>query len=509
VRSEEHEGPLGFEVAPLGPMVAVGAVGTRTARVWVRAPGQARIAVAIAPANDPEDGPHATVVQPIDPAADETVSFEIPGDAPGLDPLLPDRRYRVRIFTVEGRALGEARFTTAPEDPAERFAFAAASCHQPFDDRGGLVPKSVEMLEAACKVVDERDARFLLLLGDQIYADYPKKRSLFERFFAEVAPAGRKSVFECTRDEIRRLWQTRHRIWFGVDAFRRLQARISTHPILDDHEIRDNFGSAPEHATEKWQAIREGARDAFFDYQASRVMPTREASFHHGFVNGPVAVFVMDLRSERRADEGKIEVYSDRQLLDLARFLAENADRPVAAIVVSVPIAHVDGSVTAAAVLATGQASDVADRWSNPKALRARDRLLRLIRAHQRAHPAQRIVLVGGDVHVGCLFEIAWDDGLPPIFQFTSSALSNVQPRVERWAAEQVPRTMAEIADAPDLAAKVRLVPSVDDRGANPFGDLNLGIVEIETGAQTRLRFLLHGPPEDGISPVVYDSGPL
>ncbi len=453
--------------------------------------------------------PAAVVTREVDAAADDTLAFDVPGDAPGLDPLLPERSYRVRVRALDGTLLGEGRFRTAAEQPGPgRFAFALASCHQPFDRRGHLVPESVRMLESVGDALAEHDARFLLEMGDQIYADYPPSHSLFGKFFRTVAPRGRKDVFECTREEIRRLYHERHRIFFGVEPFAALHGRLPCYPILDDHEIRDNYGSSPDHSSERWRAIREGARDAFYDYQASRVLTPHEASasFHYGFVNGPVAVFVMDLRSERRADARVVSVCSDGQFEALGSFLERHAERPVAAIVVSVPVAHVSDKPAWVGLKLLGQATDVADRWSNPKAIADRDRLLRLLRAHQRAHPEQRMMLLGGDIHVGCLFRIEWADSVPPLYQFTSSAISNIQPRVAQWGAEQVPRVLAGVDAGGDLSARVAVVPGEGGRGENPYGGLNVGIVEVDTTERTSLRFKLIGAPG---ARVVFDSGRL
>lgn len=505
-----------FGIAPLEEMLAVGAVAPRSVRLWVRAPGQRKVTVQIteSTAMPREWSPAAIVTREVDPAADETLAFDVPGDAPGLDPLLPERSYHVCVRRLDGSVLGVGRFRTAAESPANaRFAFAIASCHQPFDRRGRLVPESLRMLDTVGAVLADHDARFLLQMGDQIYADYPPSHSLFvDKFFRTVAPRGRRSVFECSRDEVRRLYHERHRIFFGVEPFAALHAQLPCYPILDDHEIRDNYGSSPDHSSEAWRAIREGARDAFYDYQASRVLTPNEAavSFHYGFVNGPVAVFVMDLRSERRADDRIVSVCSDAQFDALGAFLEKNSHRPAAAIVVSVPIADVSDKPAWAGLKLFGQGGDLADRWSNPKAIADRDRLLRLLRAHQRAHPDQRLMLLGGDIHVGCLFRIEWEDGARSLYQFTSSAISNIQPRVARWGAEQVPRVLAGIEAGSELSARVAIVPGADPSAKNPYGGLNVGIVEVDTRAATTVRFKLIGAPlPDGSPRVVFDSGAL
>lgn len=489
-------------------MVAVGAVGTRSVRLWARAPGARRLSVELHAVDGP---PHAVSAVPvereIDPRADHTVAFDLPKDAPGFDALEPDRGYRVLLRELEGALIGEASFRTAAEDVPERYAFAIASCHQPFTRSGHLVAKSVRMLASAPRALQRFGARFLVQMGDQIYADYPDKLSLFGDFFRTVAPVDRESIFACTRDEIRRLYHERHRIYFGVEPFRDLLASIPSYPILDDHEIRDNYGSAPEHASPAWRAVLEGARDAFYDYQASRVLPQTSSSFHYGFVHGPCGVFVMDLRSQRRTDNHSTRSYTDAQLEDLVRFLAEHAHLPVVAVVVSLPIAYLTERAAEKMVAVAGESSDAGDRWSKPGAVAQRDRLLRALRAHQRAAPEQRLVLLSGDIHVGSLFRIRWRDGLPPVLQFTSSALSNLQPRVARWVAEEIPKVITHVAERDELEADVEIVPDARQEGMNPYGGLNLGIIEV-VAATRQLRFRLVGEPDRrGNHRIAYDSG--
>ncbi len=489
-------------------MIAVGAVGTRSVRLWARAPGARRVLVEV----EPEVGPpvRAAVTVPVAPEADHTVAFTVPDDAPGAPRLDPGRSYAVRVLTDAGDLVGEGRFRTAREPGDGRIAFAVASCHQPFDGDGRLVPDSVRMLEGARAALDAHDVDFVLLVGDQIYVDHPAGRSLFGSFFERVAPAGRRSILECSREEVRRLYHDRYRTFFGVEALRALLARFPCLPMIDDHEIRDNFGSAPEHSEPRWRALREGARDAFYDYQAARVLPREAAarSFHYGFVSGPVAVFLMDLRSQRRTDERSMHVYDDDQLEALAAFLAANRAAPVLALVVPIPIADLESWVTNLLVKVVGEGTDVADRWSNPKALRDRDCLLRTLRLHAREFPAQRVVLLGGDIHVGSLLRIEWKDGTTAFEQLTSSALTNKQPRLAQWAAEQVPRTLSGIEVGDAMEASIALVSAPDGRGENPYGDLNLGIVEVHADGGTRVRYRLIGPPgEDGAPSVVFDSG--
>lgn len=59
-------------------------------------------------------------------------------------------------------------FMTAPEDRPERLVFSVTSCHQPFKYRD---PKATVMWRALFAELVREQARFCLMVGDQVYAD--------------------------------------------------------------------------------------------------------------------------------------------------------------------------------------------------------------------------------------------------------------------------------------------------------------------------------------------------
>jgi alkaline phosphatase D len=352
-------------------------------------------------------------------------------------------------------------------------------------------------------------------MGDQIYSDAPGRFSLFdEQFFASVAPRGRKTVLDCTRQELRALYQRRYRHFWGIPEYQALQATCPSYPTMDDHELVDNFGSHPIHSEPAWNALRLGALDAFYDYQGSRVLPDgaftqTPREFHYSFRYGACAVFVMDLRSQRRATEAEVEMYSTYQLQELERFLGESASAPLVALVISVPVLYMDSWLATAVASIAGQDSDAGDRWSFEKSLRSRDRLLGVIHRHQRLHPRQRLMLLSGDVHVGCAARLDWDDGTPPLYQLTSSALSNYNGRVMSWLAERVPQTATRVECAGEFGGSVSLLDAPSGHHKNPYGGLNLGVVDVHLeNSHAELEFKLFSVAENSEEPeLVFESG--
>lgn len=469
-----------FRHPPLTDAVAPGRVGARGARIWVRSS---------------RPGAHRLVLWPQGREEAREVGFEVPADPAfdgtsvvDVDDLSPRVTYRFRI--EEGaRVVGEGRFRTSPEgveDSPDAVSFAIASCHLPFGSDGEVHGHAIPMLDAAHDILEERGVERVLFVGDQVYADMPSELSLFERsHFAEVAPAGRKSIFDCTRDEVRRLYQERYRIFWNVEAHRRLQSDFACLPILDDHDIIDNFGTAAEHAEPRWQVLKDGALDAYDDYQALRIggrAAERPRSFYYSFEHGPVACFVMDLRSERHATADVVEPYTDGQLDDLRRFLARHGRQPVLFLVLSVPFMHApDWLAKVGEKLWGGEDTDPADRWMHPRMHGARHRLLTLLRSHQRRHPDQRLVVLSGDIHVGLASEIAWCDGTRHLLQLVSSPLSNHQGKLVEQMARLAPEMTTFVGPEDEPFGEARLLASQDDEGdgRNPFGNLNIGLVTV------------------------------
>jgi len=284
---------------------------------------------------------------------------------------------------------------------------------------------------------------------------------------------------------------------------RLLQANRATYWILDDHEIVDNWGADPAHSRPDWQTVGRAARRAFLHYQAGHQRPIGSElpdSFHHRFTWGDTATFVTDMRSKRRRVGDRSVVLGDDQLRDLERFLAESADAAVLFLVLTVPIMHLPESLTDLGAAVAGQDSDFADRWEWGPNTVDRDRLLKLLREHQRRHPRQRMVMLSGDIHVGCALRLEWDDGdVPPIHQFVSSAVSNVLERPLGLAVKLVTKLLPRV----ELEGATLGATFLDAGGgnqANPFAGLNVGIVDViraEPRARLRFRLLTH-PDEDG-----------
>ncbi|MDT8301885.1 MAG: alkaline phosphatase D family protein [Sedimentisphaerales bacterium] len=494
-------------------MVGVGEVGPISVRIWMRTPRPGAHTIQVWPSGLPKRMQTAALTIP-DRGNDNTYSVLFPQDFPGLSPLQPLKRYRYRVISKPGNTLiGEGRFETSPNQPADtpgRFSIAVMSCHQPFDETSGkLSEPSMRMLKLTRAELSKHNAKLILLCGDQIYSDHPKRRSLLDQHYtSSKLPYGPQHILKWSAATVRKAYQQRYRQFFWMREVKNFYSNYPCYPILDDHEIIDDWGSKKIHTMPSggvdYTNLRTGSMKAYFDYQALRVKAPAKLfpkSFQYSFEYGNVGVFVMDLRSQRSVKPRRL--YGPEQLKNLRKYLADNADKNLILIVVSVPVIHLPDWLTDAGASVLGAKVDFADHWSYGPNRSARDRFLRVIYKHQKAHPRQRMVLVSGDVHIGCAFSIKWPGkGGPTLYQFTSSAISNKMKKLMVQASVVGPK-LFRLSSSLDIRggvpkAKVKLLSA--GRGArkeNPFGGLNLGIIDVEKqGTKSKVILKLIGYTE-------------
>jgi alkaline phosphatase D len=498
----------------LTDMVAVGATDHDSVRLWLRSKAPGAHHLELWP--EGHDGQCRSAAFQVDgnSGKDNTHTLRYPQDFAGALPLEPLARYRFQIVRGGDREMvGSGGFETAPptiDAAPERFSLAFMSCHQPLSDDGELRPQSLRLLRALPEACAQFDVKRLLFMGDQMYADYPPRLSLFnEKYFSSIAPEGRRSILDCSAEEVRRLYQERYRAFWNIAPFQALQSNFSTYHVLDDHEIVDNFGTDPEHATEKWQSLRSGALAAYDDYQSGRMRSRDSAATgrHFTFTYGPLAAFVMDLRSQRHSNARRTQLYGDDQHRELRAFLERESARPFVAIVLSVPLVHIPDWLADLAGNLSAGAQDAADRWSFSKSLASRERFVRLLQAHQRRHPEQKVLLLGGDIHTGVASRITWERGGGELIQLVSSALSNCEGAIHRAVAGCLPRLASGLTTG--RAASRCRVQLLHGSGKNPYSGLNAGIVEFRRDAgvwSAKMHLVSHDDSDPPRAKVVFSA---
>ena len=243
------------------------------------------------------------------------------GDGGEPPPLTPDTPYRVRMGTIalddplpndqdmEGAELArrlpppsawsgdfdrlpaessEATFRTfGPEKVIEpQMSFLLGSCRYP-----GILWKQREsdqifgpMLGHARSSKFGDPVRFVMMMGDQIYAD------LFNR----MVPIGRADTFE--------EFQQRYHAAFGSMSMRRLMQKLSTYMILDDHEIEDNW-TQDRIRRAPGRSLFLQAIGAYMSYQWSHGPRTYDGRLYYRFECNGYPFFVLDTRTQRFIDD--------------------------------------------------------------------------------------------------------------------------------------------------------------------------------------------------------------
>ncbi len=366
-------------------------------------------------------------------------------------------------------------FTTAPQPGEPRdFAFAFGSCFRPGVSNNGQTLRHLDGLRQAL------DLRFVLLLGDQIYADEWNGNGL--------------GYVALTEEDYRAVY--RH-VW-GHPAWRNLMQRLPVFMILDDHEVDDDWAwTSPEryegrippwHPIIRWfkgfppEARRlshrriQAAIQAYWEHQAMHgpplllppdgiahdrplLLPADQGSFAYTFTYGPAAFFVLDTRTQR--------VYKQRllnraQWEALENWLLQVKDR--------FPLKFIVSSIS---VLFEMWGDFTRDRWNGYPD--ERRRLLHLLAAHK----AHNTFILTGDLHSAHAVEAtlrAPDGELLTVWEFCSSPFEQMLNKPALFAARHV-----------------HTPPLVGHRIHFRLAEPNVGVVQVrfENGAP-RLTFSIY-----------------
>ncbi len=247
--------------------------------------------------------------------------------------LQPDTRYFYSLTLIQTPPNSTHKdypsFTTAPSPGApQSFSFAFGSCFRPVDEHGGHIFSALEKR----RISD--DLRFVLLLGDQIYADAYRYNGI-----GKIA---------CTLEDYRQVYA----YTWSRPVLRNLLARLPAFMILDDHEVDDDWhwvDSSRRWATIPWwdrfvrwlsgrpveerriplQRVQD-ALQAYWEHQGMHAprfvqppninsarqysLDTQDpGSLAYAFTFGASAFFVLDTRTMRVAGRGERTMLGDGQ----------------------------------------------------------------------------------------------------------------------------------------------------------------------------------------------------
>lgn len=166
--------------------------------------------------------------------------------------------------------------------PPEGMSFVFGSCFWQQDDAEGAL---LSAMQDILKLEHPRPS-FKILLGDQIYLDWP----------ADVAPWRlRRGGYRLVGDRYARYW--------GDDAYRRFLAAVPNIVVPDDHEFWNDFPESQVQLPITWMpALRDDFAQAAREYyRLFQGLLNQDAGKHPWSIVSlpPVSIFVADTRSER------------------------------------------------------------------------------------------------------------------------------------------------------------------------------------------------------------------
>jgi len=137
---------------------------------------------------------------------------------------------------------------------------------------------------AVDKRVPKTPAHFVLMVGDQIYADMMNRH----------VPLGLADTFE--------EFQERYHTAFGSRNMRQLLRQVPTYMILDDHEIEDNW-TQDRLIKAASRKVFHLAIGAYMSYQWSHSPRSFQTRLYYKFESNGYPFFVLDTRTQRYMDD--------------------------------------------------------------------------------------------------------------------------------------------------------------------------------------------------------------
>ncbi|KAF0979381.1 hypothetical protein FDP41_001724 [Naegleria fowleri] len=357
-----------------------------------------------------------------------------------IEGLKPDYVYRVEFLNILNRRNRFAIVKTMVDDSIENISerphhlnVSVVSCN--------LIERRIpdrDIWERMLERGDEIDV--LLHVGDQIYSDCG--HNAFDE--AVRICDGRTKLTPNEENEIKELYRKYYRLNWNHPPTRKLLAQVSNLMILDDHEIRDDWGSdacdRDKNSVEYY--IGTLARQVYWEYQRQLrdeadiydpTVTTQLSQKHEGYyqIYGDYGILFFDLRAARsflHEQAGDKVFLTQPQWDDLREWLfnGELAAPKIKALicVCSVPLVFLTKKMTDTLPKITSKLSDMRDHWNYGKNYDEQIGILELIKKWKQSQPNREALFVGGDVHIGGVTEIRHNDEL--IFkQLTSSSVSN------------------------------------------------------------------------------------
>jgi alkaline phosphatase D len=384
----------------LGPIV--GGLSHESANLWVRATGPCNVYGWLGSRPDLSD---AEFVGESDPPVKEDAFIGMVL----VKGLKADTHYHYAL-TLEGKKPDPANgpypsFITFPKPGATQpFKFVFGSCFVPFEETSGEIFNAINAQRLS------EDLRFIMLLGDQIYADdwrhnsinkvaittaeyrqvyaYPWSRPFLQNLLKNLPAFMILDDHEVDNDWH---WEDVHKRWAEIPFYEKFLRWLKRRPkdelFLTIHRVRDAMEAYWEHQGIHGPSPIDPLR---LDPSGRFVIHESDGSLAYKFTFGAASFFVMDTRTSRIKSRGYSQIMTERQWQALKIWLLEDQEKS--------PLKFL---VSSSSILFDMLGDFTRDRWSGFR--RDRNRLLNFIAEHD----LKNLYILTGDLHEGHAIEIA------------------------------------------------------------------------------------------------------
>lgn len=338
------------------------------------------------------------------------------------------------VFGGFATARGELRFEISPFIVEVRTV--AWSCHQPFATVNGvatLEPTTARVFDWYRELLADFNPNVIWGEGDSGYSDGTPATNFADQVYNRPGWSGDAASRDWLKDAYRRMY----RYHWSFDGLTEAMRRYPHILMWDDHEIHDGWGSEDQDFSTDNLAMFDIAKVVANEYVLNvgpRVRSDGDA--HQAYITGPQAAFIFDSRTSRRYADPGGRIVSDAQIADFRTFCATVAATPAVRVLIlgtTVPFLYIKDVLETLGSRApkvvtdklTGVRDDLRDSWLAPGNQEALSQLLDVVRDLLWRRPTLHVVNVSGDIHVSNAFQML-PLGFPrPIYQVTTSALTN------------------------------------------------------------------------------------
>lgn len=382
-----------------------------------------------------------------------------------IDGLVPNSKYMVTFVCPKEPALTHeaCSFKTMPsEDSNVHVQVGVISCNKIS------VMKSLDPAADLWSDLHQRvltgDIQMLLHLGDQVYADEMMhdltdgKVSLEDdgvdcKYMMALALIKGKPAaqWDSQKDAILELYRDCYRETWGHPSTRAVLANCPNVMIMDDHEIRDDWGdhvddrdpSSMDHYIARcgYQVFCEYQGQLYDDIEifGDRFLKTKA---HRIFtLNNHVGVLLADMRAARSFSDPRDDpqvVLGTQQWADIDAALSDDGALGQTDTLIfgaGVPLVFLNTGLTESLGNNVKKLDDMLGHWSSAPHKPEQSRLMKALDKWRLAKPGRDIIVLGGDVHVGGYSMIKKKivkggqvvSTEPFAFQFFSSSIGNAK----------------------------------------------------------------------------------